>query len=198
MLPIQDALPSGRTPIATLSLLAINTLVFAAQLAGPGSASNTSGLSPFMHPSTPHFVINALYLWLFGDNGEARFGRARFVGIYLAAAISGLLVASRLANAGESEITAGATYAITGVLGAYFVVLPKSRVLMLVPAPPLLTEIPAVIFLALWWLLHVASFALARVTEAGVIQNVSLVWGLVASFVVGGAIAAVARRPIAW
>jgi hypothetical protein len=84
------------------------------------------------------------------------------------------------------------------VLGAYFVVLPKSRVLMLIPAPTLLTEIPAVIFLALWWLLHVASFALARVGDAADFQNVSLLWGLAASFVVGGVIAAVARRPVSW
>ena len=198
MLPLQDALPSGRTPIATLALLAINAAVFAAQLAAPGAASNTSGLSPFLHPSAPHFAVNALFLWLFGDNVEARLGRAPFVSIYIAAAIIGLVVDARFASFGDPGITAGATCAITGVLGAYFVLLPKSRVLMLVPAPPLLTEIPAIVFLALWWLLHLASFAFSRVTVPQGIPGLSLIWGLIASFVVGGAIAGVIRRPIAW
>jgi hypothetical protein len=65
---------------------------------------------------------------------------------------------------------------------------------MLVPAPPLLTEIPAVILLVLWWLLYVASFAVPRVTQPADIQ---LLWGLVASFAVG-AIASITRRPITW
>lgn len=198
MLPIQDALPSGRTPIATLTLLAINAIVFAAQVAAPASASNASGLSPFLHPSAPHFAVNALFLWLFGDNVEGRLGRARFAGIYLAAAIVGLVVEARFASAGGPGITAGATCAITGVLGAYFVLLPKSRVLMLVPAPPVLTEIPAVVFLALWWLLHLASFAMSRATVAAGIPGLALIWGLIASFVVGGAIGVAARRPITW
>ena len=198
MLPIQDALPSGRTPIATLLLLAVNAGVFAAELVVPGSASNTSGLSPFMHPSAPHFVVNALFLWLFGDNVEARLGRAWFVTTYLASAIAGLLVDVRLASGGDSGIGAGATCAISGILGAYFVLLPKSRVLTLVPAPPVVTEIPAVVFLAFWWLLHVASFAFARGTEPAGIPSASILWGLITGFAVGGAIAAAARRPVAW
>ena len=133
--------------------------VFAAQLAAPGQRRTRRGCLRSSirvrrtSPSTRCF--SGCSATTSRRASAARGSRASTV----AAAIVGLVVDARFASSGGPGITAGATCAITGVLGAYFVLLPKSRVLMLVPAPPVLTEIPAVVFLALWWLLHLASFA---------------------------------------
>ena len=86
--------------------------------------------SMFMHGGLMHFGGNMLYLWIFGDNIELRFGRAKFLGIYLAwGVVAGL---AHMAIDPNSVIPAvGASGAISGVLGAYLVIFPRARILTL-------------------------------------------------------------------
>lgn len=86
--------------------------------------------SMFMHGGLMHFGGNMLYLWIFGDNIELRFGRMKFLAIYLAwGIVAGL---AHIAIAPESMIPAvGASGAISGILGAYLVIYPKAKILTL-------------------------------------------------------------------
>ncbi len=91
-------------------------------------------------------AVGMLYLWLFGWTVEDRLGRGRFVALFLACGALAWSVAS------ADEAVDGA---VAGILGAYFVLYPRSIVLMLVPMPPLLVEVPAVVFLGLWFLFQI-------------------------------------------
>src|SRR5262245_10921139 len=110
----------------------------------PTAFPSTVLLSPFVHLSAVHFLVTVLFLWLFGDNVEARMGRGPFVALYGACAAAGTYIASLMTG---SSASLGAACAVTGVLGAYFVLLPKSRILVLVPIPFDLAETPAFFFL---------------------------------------------------
>jgi membrane associated rhomboid family serine protease len=189
VLPIQDAVPSGARPLATIGLIIINLTVFLGRLLLPEAPLRTLVLSPFLHLSALHFIVTMLFLWLFGDNVEARVGRLMFVALYTASAAAGTYVALSVA---DSFVSIGAACAVSGVLGAYFVLLPKSRILVLVPVPFDLTEAPALYFLGVWWLLHVVSLV------AGPWAAPSLLWPLTAAFVLGAAMCLAARPRIVW
>jgi membrane associated rhomboid family serine protease len=171
VIPLQDVVPSGRIPIATLSLIGINAILFGAQTFD--MAVSTEVATPFMHVGKTAFAIGMACLWLFGDNVEARLGRISLVAIYLAA---GWL-------AGQ-----GAAGAITAVMGAYFMLLPHSRVLVLVPVPLSLVEVPAAYFLGVWLVLHLLSF----------MMRPSGLWEFAVAFAIGAAVARLKRKPIAW
>jgi membrane associated rhomboid family serine protease len=188
VIPIQDAVPSGRAPVVTVALIVINLAWFTASSAA--GVAPSLALSPFSHATAIHLFINLMFLWLFGDNVEARVGRAPFAVLYLACSMVGTYVATRSVDAEVAQI--GATCAVSGVLGAYFVLLPKSRMLILVPATPVLTEAPALFFLTVWWMLQVATFVGAPAGQP------SLLLAPLASFVLGAAICLVIRRPVRW
>jgi membrane associated rhomboid family serine protease len=107
----------------------------------------------FMHASWQHILGNMLFLWIFGNNVEDALGRFRFLLWYLAAGIAAMAVqtAVTLSAGGVRDASVpniGASGAIAGVLGAYFLLLPAARVLTLVFV--FFIEIPAVLFLGLW------------------------------------------------
>ncbi|MGO0122189.1 rhomboid family intramembrane serine protease [Desulfothermobacter acidiphilus] len=108
--------------------------------------------SMFLHGGWIHILGNMLYLWVFGDNVEDIMGRLRFIVFYLTTGLIGGL-AHVWINADSSIPTIGASGAIAGVLGAYFVCFPRARVLTLVPIFFFITlvELPAVLFLFLWF-----------------------------------------------
>ena len=86
--------------------------------------------SMFMHGGLMHFGGNMLYLWIFGDNIELKFGRAKFLGIYLMwGVVAGL--AHIMIDPTSSIPAVGASGAISGVLGAYLVIFPRARILTL-------------------------------------------------------------------
>ena len=86
--------------------------------------------SMFMHGGLMHFGGNMLYLWIFGDNIELKFGRMKFLGIYLMWGIVAAL--AHMAIDPNSPIPAvGASGAISGILGAYLVIFPRARILTL-------------------------------------------------------------------
>jgi membrane associated rhomboid family serine protease len=109
--------------------------------------------SMFMHASWEHILGNMLFLWIFGNNIEDALGKARFLGWYLVAGLVATatqtvvtLVAGNVQDASIPSI--GASGAIAGVLGAYFVLLPRARVLTVIFF--FIREIPAMWFLAVW------------------------------------------------
>jgi membrane associated rhomboid family serine protease len=162
LIPIQDIIPSRSIPVATMTLIAANALLFAGERwtnpAGP-AATMFAALRPlFFHPGTLAFVIGAFYLWLFGDNVEDQLGRARFTTLYV---VSGLTaaVAQSMIGLDWRSIQVGASGAIGGVLGAYFLLYPHSRVLTLVPFPLALHEVPALLFLLFWYMFQVLMLA---------------------------------------
>ena len=115
--------------------------------------------SMFMHGSWEHILGNMLFLWIFGNNVEDALGSVRFLFWYLAAGVVATAVQSfvtldfgTVRDASVPNI--GASGAIAGVLGAYFVLLPRAKVLTLIFFF-ILREIPAVWFLGIWILLQV-------------------------------------------
>ena len=110
----------------------------------------------FMHASWQHILGNMLFLWIFGNNVEDAMGRVRFLVFYLLAGIAATalqtFVTLHWASASSASVpNIGASGAIAGVLGAYFVLLPRARVLTLIFfGIILIREIPAIWFLGIW------------------------------------------------
>jgi membrane associated rhomboid family serine protease len=115
----------------------------------------------FMHASWQHILGNMLFLWIFGNNVEDALGRFRFLVWYLAAGIAAMGVQTVVTLAAGTPRDAsvpniGASGAIAGVLGAYFVLLPRARVLTVIFfGIILIREIPAVWFLGVWIVLQI-------------------------------------------
>jgi hypothetical protein len=121
----------------------------------------------FMHASWEHILGNMLFLWIFGNNVEDAIGRVGFLAWYLAAGIAAMAAQTAVtlafaSQAGASIPNIGASGAIAGVLGAYFVLLPRARVLTLIFfGIILIREIPAFWFLLIWFGLQAWSGGLA-------------------------------------
>jgi len=198
MLPLFDNVPTRRLPVATYSLIAANLGVWLWELGSRGARIDRYAFYPcavsgpclgpardhlpwpegalasmFLHASWLHVLGNMLFLWIFGNNVEDVMGRVRFVVFYLAA---GLVAASTQAwvtlhyagAAAASVPNIGASGAIAGVLGAYFVLLPNARVVTLVfgflPVP-----VPAMFFLAFWFVFQLwqGGFSLTHPSSGG-------------------------------
>jgi membrane associated rhomboid family serine protease len=111
-------------------------------------------LSMFLHGGLAHIFGNMLYLWIFGDNVEDRMGHGRYLVFYL---LCGWLASlAHVLSAPDSRLPSlGASGAIAGVLGAYFILYPRARVVVAWP-PPLflflpLMQVPAFLMLGLWF-----------------------------------------------
>ncbi|MBN1401150.1 MAG: rhomboid family intramembrane serine protease [Anaerolineae bacterium] len=194
MIPIGDVNPRRRTPIVTILIIALNVVVFLYQVLLPeremeqfilqagmipyevtqqwGLSAATSLLtSMFLHGSLMHILSNMLYLWIFGDNVEDCLGPLGFLVFYL---VSGLIAAfAQIAVYPTSRIpTIGASGAVAGVLGAYIVLFPHTRVRTLVFVFRFIrfVEVPALIVLGLWFVLQLFSgvMALGAVASGGV------------------------------
>ena len=132
----------------------------------PGRAPSHLLTSMFLHGSWMHLIGNMWFLWIFGDNVEDRVGHGRFIVFYLLCGI-GAGMAHLLANPGSELPTVGASGAIAGVMGAYFVLYPQSRVLTLLPWIFItVVEIPAVFVLGFWFLAQVFSAGAIAVTAS--------------------------------
>ena len=183
MIPIRDNQPSFCQPVATYGIMAANLLVFLSQiLAGMDNQPYfyQYGLVPgkytvreisfhfslfnqfislftymFLHGGFWHFLGNMWSLYIFGDNIEGHFGSLRFLGFYL---ICGLVsgMAHFMLNPTSVVPTIGASGAIAGVMGAYFLLYPRSKILTLVPIIiiPMFIQIPAFVFLGIWFLIQ--------------------------------------------
>ena len=211
MIPLRDVIPSRTTPVITITIILVNALAFWFELALPGAARQAFirewGIVPadfewpavvtsmFLHGGWLHFLGNMWYLWIFGDNVEDRMGHGRYLTFYLlCGAAAGL--AQTAVNPDSYIPTIGASGAIAGVMGAYFVLFPHSRVLTLLPIFIFIqiVEIRAIWFLGLWFLFNVFSGVGSIATTAGSQGGIAF-WAHVAGFVAGFAGVFVFRRP---
>ena len=137
--------------------------------------------SMFLHGGFLHLLGNMWSLYIFGDNVEDRLGPLRYLGFYLAAGlISGIF---HMALNMNSQIpTIGASGAIAGVMGAYFILYPASKILTLIPIIfiPWFVEIPAFFFLAIWFLLQFLNAAGSSGQAGGIAW-----WAHIGGFVFG-------------
>jgi rhomboid family protein len=212
MIPLRDVIPSRTFPIFTIAFIVLNSLAFLYEQLLPTQTLERfiyaygvvpvrfDGLtlltSTFLHAGWAHFLGNMLFLWIFGDNVEDRLGHARYAAFYLlCGAAAGL--AHVYMNPASKIPTIGASGAIAGIMGGYFVLYPQSRVLALVPLFFYfeVVEVPAIVFLGLWFLMQffygVGSMAVRTAVEAGGVAF----WAHIAGFVAGMAGVLVLRKP---
>jgi len=134
----------------------------------------------FLHNGWLHIIGNMWYLFIFGDNVEDMLGHTRYLLFYLITGIIGSL-AHVLTNAGSPVPIVGASGAIAGVLGGYFLLFPRARILSLVPFFIFfLVEIPAVFFLAFWFILQLINGAVSLGGVANSVAWVAHVGGFLA------------------
>lgn len=195
MIPLRDENPTRRLPLVTLALLTINVAVFIYELTLMASSTTAfqrfiesyafvparvfaSPLSPwgyitlftsmFMHAGLLHIGGNMLYLWIFGNNVEDELGRLRFLLFYL---VSGVAAAALQGFFGGDPTipTLGASGAIGGVLGAYVLLFPKSRVLVAIIIIFFieLASVPAYFVIGFWFILQLANGVLSLDPNVG-------------------------------
>jgi len=182
MIPLRDVIPSRTTPYITVTIIVLNALAWLFELSLPPDVLNqflavygvvprylsapTLITSMFLHGSWMHVIGNMWYLWIFGDNVEDRVGHGRFIVFYLLCGIAAAL--GQVAMDPLSTLpTIGASGAIAGVMGAYFVLYPQSRVLTLIPWIFLqVVELPAIILLGFWFLIQLFSAGTIAVTAS--------------------------------
>lgn len=211
MIPIRDTIPAQRTAWVVRLLVLINVAVFVFELrlgqtaeafvyrfgvvpaywtlSSPAdllrwpSLAATLISSQFLHGSLLHVGFNMLYLWIFGDNVEDRLGSLRFLGLYLGSGVVAA-VTQLLLQAHPSVPMIGASGAIAGVLGAYFLLFPFARIVTVVPLLVFFTtiEVPAFVFLGIWFFLQWVEgmTSLGQVAVGGVAW-----WAHVGGFVAG-------------
>jgi membrane associated rhomboid family serine protease len=180
MFPVGDDDTQRRTvPVVTFALIGLNVLFFLVELGGGDqfieqwafvparfSRDHAAGVvtiftSMFMHGSWFHLFGNMLFLWIFGDNVEDRFGHLKFLIFYLLAGIAATF--AQYAVSPESSVpNVGASGAIAGVLGAYILMFPQSRVNVLLGRQ--IVAMPAFVVLGMW-------IALQLISGVGTIGN---------------------------
>lgn len=182
MFPLKDNIPARRFPAVNLWLILVNVVCFVYELQLGGglerfiqsygfipsrfAAQQEAGMllagllpvftSMFLHGGLLHLFSNMWMLWIFGDNVEDSMGHFRYLIFYLlCGAIS--VFAQAAASPASTLPLVGASGAISGVLGAYFILYPGARILTLLPVIIFfyLVEVPAYVFLGLWFLLQI-------------------------------------------
>ncbi len=171
MIPLRDSQPSYSTPVVTAGLIVVNVLAFLYEISlDPFSLNHliaaygvipdrfdpsTLVTSMFLHGGWMHLIGNMWFLWIYGDNVEDILGKAKFLLFYLLSGIAAGLVHVAF-NPYSRVPTIGASGAIAGVMGAYMVKFPRSRIVTLVPIFVFLTtvEVPASIILVYWFVIQ--------------------------------------------
>lgn len=221
MLPLRDTIRARSFPLVNTGIILANILVFLFQASlGPEVVRLTRifGVVParflahtdlvqvitlftsmFLHGGWAHIISNMLALYIFGDNVEDRMGHLRYLVFYLLCGLVAGLVHIYF-NPLARVPTVGASGAISGVLGAYLVLFPTSRVITLVPFLfwPIFVEIPAVFYLGFWFISQLLNGAFA-LAAAGLVQAYGGVawWAHVGGFVAGLALVRLfARRRV--
>mgnify|MGYP003564610468 CR=1 FL=1 len=209
MIPIRDTIRSKSMPVVNLSLIGINVVIFLFQLSLRGDLDRFIyyyGLVParyfvpqlkdyfsfgqqlfslisfmFLHGGFIHLIGNMWSLYIFGDNIEDRLGPGRYILFYLFCGLASGL-SHMLLNPQSNIPTIGASGAIAGVMGAYFLLFPAAKVLTLIPIIfiPWFIEIPAFFFLGLWFLIQFINAAGSHIEVSGIAW-----WAHIGGFVFG-------------
>ena len=201
MLPIGDDDTGRRTfPLVTYALIALNVLFFLVELSGgdafigkwafvpsrflanPVADVLTLFTSMFMHAGWVHLGGNMLYLWIFGDNVEDRFGHVKFTIFYLLVGLAATF-AQLAFSSGSNVPNLGASGAIAGVLGAYILLFPKGKVRVL--QGQRVIQVPALIVIGLWIVIQFFSGigSVAGTAQTGGVAYMAHIGGFVAGFV---------------
>lgn len=220
MIPLRDTIPAQSFPLVTLSCIGLNVLVFVYEL-GLGTSLGrfiaVYGFVPvryfylsetepwnlltrfgplfsamFIHGGWLHLIGNMWMLWIFGDNVEDRLGKGRYLAYYLGCGVAATSLHA-LTTPDSHLPVVGASGAIAGVMGGYFVLFPRARVVTLIPILFFfqIISVPAVIFLALWFLVQlVQGLTTATVNISGGVAW----WAHVGGFAVGALLLLPVRR----
>src|SRR5437868_2692500 len=216
MIPLRDDAPKSTTPYVNYFLMALNTLVFLFEVAlapqaralfifqfgvvpenisslfngGPHPVPAAAAVLPivtsmFLHASWLHLIGNMWALWIFGDNVEDYLGHFSYLVFYL---VSGTLasLAHLIFNWGSNVPSVGASGAIAGVMGAYFLLYPAARVLTLIPFFFIyFTWLPAWIVLAYWFVVQFLSGAATSIAYSDRTSGGVAFWAHVGGFIAG-------------
>jgi membrane associated rhomboid family serine protease len=201
MFPIGDDDSSRRTvPLVTYALIALNVLLFFVELSGddafigkwafvptrflanPFGDLMTLFTSMFMHAGWVHLGGNMLYLWIFGDNVEDRFGHIKFTIFYLLCGLAATF-AQLAFSLGSNVPNLGASGAIAGVLGAYILLFPRAKVKVL--QGQRVIQMPALMVIGLWIVLQFFSGigSIANSAQTGGVAYMAHIGGFLAGFV---------------
>ena len=210
MIPISDDDSSRRlTPVVTYVLIALNALVFFLELssgnafierwafvpsrflANPVADFPTLFTSMFMHASWVHILGNMLYLWIFGDNVEDRLGHGIYAVFYILCGL-GATFAQMAVSMGSNVPNLGASGAIAGILGAYIIMFPRTRVSVLMGRA--VVPMSALIVIGFWIVIQIfsgiGSFTASSQTEGGGVAYMAHIGGFIAgvvlTFLLGG------------
>ena len=212
MLPLRDNVPTRHFPLVTVALIAANVLVWVLyQLPDlQGSVDElayhpcevddscrtvgqdwplTALTSMFMHGSWLHLLGNMLFLWIFGNNIEDALGKLRYLLFYLvgglaATAVQTFVTLAYASNADAAIPNIGASGAVSAVLGAYLLLLPRAKVLTIIFF--ILREVPAVLFLGIWFAFQLldGSASIAHPEEGGGVAFFAHIGGFAFGFLV--------------
>jgi membrane associated rhomboid family serine protease len=204
MFPLYDTARSRKFPLVNLALIGATAYAFYRELgmapaelerfifanglvpaqfwADPSGEWVTVFSSMFLHGGWFHILSNMWVLFIFGDNVEARMGGVRYLIFYLLSGVAAAMLQAYVQPASQTPMI-GASGAIAGVLGAYLVLYPRSRIASLVPIFFIFTivEIPAFIFLIFWFLSQIYSGLFALQGSAGGVAW----WAHIGGFVFG-------------
>lgn len=221
MIPLHDYNPTRITPWVTYSLMAITILVFFWQLGlgeeGSMRAAFALGFVPanffgtsemaraldaipapltlvtsvFLHGGFLHLAGNMLYLWIFGNNVEEAVGHGRFILFYLLSGAAAAL-GQGIIHPGSEIPMVGASGAISGVLGAYLLLYPSARILVVIPLGFFLypTQLSALWVLGLWFVMQAVAALLSDPSAPGI-----AFWAHLFGFFAGAALILVMRKP---
>jgi membrane associated rhomboid family serine protease len=222
MIPLRHTLQSQRKPIVNRAIVAANVLVFFAQLFMGAMTERvilTFGFIParlvdpsafgyawwevaitlvtslFLHGGFVHLIGNLIYLWVFGGAVEDAMGHSRFLVFYLACGAVGSLTHAILYPHSLTP-SIGASGSIAGVLGAFLVLRPRARIVTLFPLVVYwaMAEIPAVLFLPIWFGMQFFNGFLSMRAAAGTYEIAGVAWWAhVGGFLFGAAIAVIVR-----
>ena len=209
MIPIRDAIRSKNFPIVNVVIIVLNIIAFAweflqgsdlneifylygivpVRYSNPEVATQFTGFqqylpfltSMFLHGGFLHILMNIWFLYIFGDNVEDRLGHVRYLAFYFFCGIAAGLI-HLLTNWNSKIPTVGASGAISGIMGAYLILYPRSRILTLIPIFFFFqfVELPAFIFLGFWILMQLFFAGLSPRNVGGV-----AFWAHIGGFFVG-------------
>jgi membrane associated rhomboid family serine protease len=219
VIPLRDDIRSEKRPFVTWGLMAacVGAFIYQtmAEYQDPKAGElivNAYGMIPrdiasghhlwtlvtsmFLHGGFFHIIGNMLYLWIFGDNVEDAFGHFWFLVVYLFTGIAGSLLQIVLLP-GSTIPTIGASGAISGVMGAYFVLFPRARVLTLIPIFFFirLIYLPAPLLLGFWILLQILYGCSSVPGTGGGVAYFAHIGGFVSGLILGLVVRNRVRRP---
>ncbi len=206
MFPIKDTIPHRYTPFVVYFLIIVNVFVFIIELSLPYPQRQlffyTFGLVPlkitqngwdfyslftnmFLHGGWFHIISNMWALWIFGDNVEDRMGHFRFFIFYILCGLAANIVHYYFNKLAPVPVI-GASGAIAGVMGAYMIMFPTSRIITLIPIffIPFFFEIPAVIFLFFWFMSQVISGTFTKLFMPPNVGGIAW-WAHIGGFIAG-------------